>query len=128
MRHLRTFESFQSINEEEEILGKVGAFFGKFNEESIKQAENLLNKTDGSLKTKNKEVIDFKKQEFQKFKSLHEKGDKNGSDVFKEIVQHLVMNKDIIYRVDEVNGKWVFRKGSRYGREGGTAAGGGGGA
>lgn len=127
MKHLKKFENFQSINEEEEIVDRVSAWFGKFNDHSIKSAENLLSKTekDNSLKTKNKQIIDFKNKEFQEYKSLYKKGDKEGTELFKQIVQHIVTNNDLVYRIEEIDGKKVFRKGMRYGREGGTGAAGG---
>lgn len=125
MRHLKKFESFQSINEEE-IFGEIGAFFGQFNKESIKKAENILKTPPSSFKPM--AAIDKKRKEFEEYKAAYEK-DPNSKDakIFKEIVSHIVLNKEAVYVIEVKDGVKKFRAGIRYGREGGTGAGGGGG-
>jgi hypothetical protein len=129
MKHLRTFENFQPVNEEE-ILGKVGGYLGMtFNKDAVEMATKKVERSsDGSLGTKNPKVINFKKKEFNEYKSLYEKGDKEGTEIFKQIVKHIQANSDYNYSITEENGKKVFKKTVRYGKEGGTGAHGGGGA
>jgi hypothetical protein len=128
MKHLKKFENFQTINEEE-IIGRTMGYLGiSFNKEAIDMATKKMEKSsDGSLGTKNPKVIDFKKKEFKEYKSLYEKGDKEGTELFKKIVKHIQSNSNFFYNIVEEDGKKVFRSTAKYGREGGTAAHGGGG-
>lgn len=126
MRHLKKFENFQSINEEEKILGKVGSFFGAFNEESIKKAEAKLTNPSKDFKPKD---LEHKIKEFNKYKSAFEKDPKShDAGILKQIVSHINLNNNAIYKIEEKDGKKVFRSGVSYGKSGGTAAHGGGGA
>lgn len=126
MRHLKTFENFQSINEEEEILGKVGAFFGAFNEEAIKKAEGKLTNPSKDFKPKD---LESKIKEFNTYKAAFEKDPKSeDAGIFKQIVSHINLNNEAMYKIEDKGGKKVFRAGMVYGKPGGAAAHAGGGA
>jgi hypothetical protein len=124
-KHLKTFESFDSREElvNEEIFGKIGF---KLDDKTIKKAEDKLSsgQLDGAGgKKANSNILKFKEEEFQNWKNKWEEGeDKSG--VFEKIVKHIVRNGNILYSVKGSD----FRSGSSYGRDGGTGAGGGGGA
>jgi hypothetical protein len=120
MRNLKSFESFQQVNEEN-ILKKMGASFGSFNKEAIDYAEKALSNAGEKLKTKNQKLVDFKKKEFGEYKSLYEKGDKVGIEIFKKIVKHINLNNNLLYSIIDDE----FRPGARYGAAGGTGGGGG---
>jgi hypothetical protein len=42
MKYVKTFEKFQSVNEEEGLFGAVGGFFGKYNEDTRQRAEKSI--------------------------------------------------------------------------------------
>jgi hypothetical protein len=42
MKYIKTFESFEVVNEEEGIFGAIGGFFGKYNEDTRKRAEEAI--------------------------------------------------------------------------------------
>lgn len=42
MKYIKTFESFEVVNEEEGIFGAIGGFFGKYNEDTRKKAEDAI--------------------------------------------------------------------------------------
>lgn len=42
MKYVKTFEKFQSVNEEEGLFGAVGGFFGKYNEDTRQRAEKAI--------------------------------------------------------------------------------------
>jgi hypothetical protein len=42
MKYIKTFESFEIVNEEEGIFGAIGGFFGKYNEDTRKRAEEAI--------------------------------------------------------------------------------------
>jgi hypothetical protein len=42
MKYIKTFESFEIVNEEEGIFGAIGGFFGKYNEDTRKRAEKAI--------------------------------------------------------------------------------------
>jgi F0F1-type ATP synthase gamma subunit len=42
MKYVKTFENFQSVNEEEGVFGAIGGFFGKYNEDTRKRAEEAI--------------------------------------------------------------------------------------
>jgi hypothetical protein len=127
MRHLKNYNSFKPINEEEEILGRFTAGFGAFNDDAVEMAEEKLKNPKSGFRPSSKGILDFKLKEFNKFKKAWKEGDKESESIFKQIVKHINTNDDAIYSVIEEGGKKTFRAGSRYGREGGTGAGAGGG-
>ena len=42
MKYIKTFESFEIVNEEEGVFGAIGGFFGKYNEDTRKRAEEAI--------------------------------------------------------------------------------------
>jgi len=42
MKYIKTFESFEIVNEEEGVFGAIGGFFGKYNEDTRKRAEESI--------------------------------------------------------------------------------------
>jgi len=127
MRHLKTFENFQSINEEEILgIGKVSAFFGAANEEGIKKAESKLTNPTTEFRPKD---LSSKIKEFNTYKDAFEKDPKSeDAGIFKQMVKHINLNNEAIYKIEIKDGKKNFIPGVRYGREGGAGAHGGGGA
>jgi hypothetical protein len=124
MRHLKTFENFQSINEEE-IIGKVGAFFGAANEEGIKKAESKLTNPPKDFKPKD---LGPKIKEFNTYKDAFKRNPKSeDAEIFKQMVKHINLNNEAVYKVEIKDGKKIFSPGVRYGKEGGAGAHGGGG-
>jgi hypothetical protein len=119
---------------DEGIPGSVGAMFGAFNTEAIAKAEKKLR--DGKIESTqgNKpdpNILKTKLEEFLKLKKIYEEGkanpkvkDEKNDKVFKEVVKHINLNNNILYKVEDN----TFKSSVKYGREGGTAAGAGGGA
>lgn len=42
MKYVKTFENFQSVNEEEGVFGAIGGFFGKYNEDTRRRSEEAI--------------------------------------------------------------------------------------
>ena len=42
MKYIKTFESFEIVNEEEGVFGAIGGFFGKYNEDTRKRSEEAI--------------------------------------------------------------------------------------
>ena len=125
IRSLIKEEIVKLLSEEEEVdesvFGKIGASLGAFNKDAIEKAEGKLKSGDIDTVQGKKapaDMVKSKMAEFMKYKEMYEKGDKEGTEAFKQIVKHINTNGNVLYSVKDN----MVKSGARYGKEGGTGA------
>ena len=66
MKYIKTFESFEIVNEEEGVFGAIGGFFGKYNEDTRQRAEKAI--VEYAEKKPTSVIVSF----FNKFKEAYD--------------------------------------------------------